>query len=45
MNHTAFTKDAPADASFAELTARRTGRFRRYLQRHPLVMDAVVAAS
>ncbi len=48
MNQTAFVKDAPAgqaDASFAELTARRKGRLRRYLQRRPLVMDAVVAAS
>ena len=48
MNQTAFTKDAPAwqaDASFAELTARRKGRLRRYLHRRPLVMDSVVAAS
>ena len=38
-------KDAPAnqaDASFAEITARRRGRFRRYLFQHPRVMDAVV---
>ena len=39
-------KDAPAgqaDASFAELTARRRGLLRRYLHRHPRMMDAVVA--
>ncbi|MCU1510688.1 MAG: two-component sensor histidine kinase [Arthrobacter sp.] len=38
-------KDAPAgqaDASFAEITARRRGRLRRYLFQHPRVMDAVV---
>jgi signal transduction histidine kinase len=38
-------KDAPAsqaDASFAELAARRRGRLRRYLHQHPRVMDAVV---
>ncbi|WP_461173142.1 histidine kinase [Arthrobacter sp. Z1-9] len=48
MTETAVGKDAPAgqaDASFAELTARRRGRIRRYLHRHPLVMDAVVAVS
>lgn len=48
MNQAAFTKDAPAgeaDASFAELTARRRGRLRRYLHQHPFLMDAVVAAS
>ncbi|WP_189337551.1 sensor histidine kinase [Arthrobacter sp. AFG7.2] len=48
MNYKAVTQDAPAgqaDASFAELTARRKGRLRRYLHRHPLVMDAVVAGS
>lgn len=48
MNQTAFIKDAPAgqaDASFAELTARRKGRLRRYLHRRPAVMDAVVAGS
>ena len=48
MNYKAVTKDAPAgqaDASIAELTARRKGRLRRYLHRHPLVMDAVVAGS
>ncbi|MGN7251022.1 sensor histidine kinase [Arthrobacter sp. SAFR-014] len=40
-------KDAPttrADASFAELAARRRGRVRRYLYRRPRVMDAVVVA-
>jgi signal transduction histidine kinase len=40
-------KDAPAtpaDASFAELAARRRGLLRRYLHRRPRVMDAVVAA-
>ena len=38
-------KDAAAgqaDASFAEITARRRGRLRRYLFQHPRVMDAVV---
>ncbi|MGY2744534.1 sensor histidine kinase [Arthrobacter sp. UYCu723] len=38
-------KDAPAgqaDASFAEITARRRGRLRRYLFQHPRIMDAVV---
>jgi signal transduction histidine kinase len=48
MTEMAVGRDAPAgqaDASFAELTARRRGRIRRYLHRHPLVMDAVVAAS
>lgn len=34
---------APADASFAEIAARRRGRIRRYLHRHPRVTDAVVA--
>ncbi|QOD03528.1 sensor histidine kinase [Pseudarthrobacter sp. BIM B-2242] len=34
-----------AHASFAELTAKRRGRFRRYLYQHPRVMDAVVAGS
>lgn len=40
-------KDAPAgqaDASFAEITARRRGRIRRYLFQHPRAMDAVVLA-
>ncbi|WP_427135321.1 sensor histidine kinase [Pseudarthrobacter sp. S9] len=39
-------KDAPAgqaDASFAEITARRRGRLRRYLFQHPRVMDGLVA--
>jgi signal transduction histidine kinase len=48
MNEAAFIRDAPAgqaDASFAELTARRKGRLRRYLHRRPVVMDAVVAGS
>jgi signal transduction histidine kinase len=31
-----------ADASFAEITARRRGRIRRYFYEHPRVMDAVV---
>lgn len=38
-------KDAPAsqaDASFAEIAARRRGRIRRYLFLHPRVMDALV---
>jgi len=38
-------KDAsagPADASFAELTARRRGRLRRYLLANPRVMDVLV---
>lgn len=41
-------KDAPAgqaDASFAEITARRRGRLRRYLFQRPRAMDAVVVAS
>ncbi|MDQ0862621.1 sensor histidine kinase [Arthrobacter globiformis] len=40
-------KDAPAtpaDASFAELAARRRGLLRRYLHRRPRAMDAVVVA-
>ncbi|WP_144672360.1 sensor histidine kinase [Arthrobacter sp. U41] len=40
-------RDAPAgqaDASFAEITARRRGRVRRYLFQHPRAMDAVVVA-
>ena len=32
----------PADASLAELTARRRGRLRRYLLAHPRVMDVLV---
>lgn len=38
-------RDAPAgqaDASFAEITARRRGRLRRYLFQHPRVMDVLV---
>lgn len=48
MNEAAYNKDAlagQAGASFAELTARRKGRLRRYLHRRPFVMDAVVACS
>ncbi|MCB5274693.1 Sensor histidine kinase DesK [Arthrobacter sp. SO5] len=40
-------KDAAAgraDASFAEITARRRGRLRRYLFQHPRAMDAVVVS-
>ena len=40
-------RDAPAgqaDASLAEITARRRGRVRRYLFQHPRAMDAVVVA-
>ena len=40
-------RDAPAgqaDASFAEITARRRGRIRRYLFQHPRAMDAAVVA-
>ncbi|MFE4542786.1 sensor histidine kinase [Arthrobacter sp. NPDC056727] len=47
MIDTVSAKDAPAtpaDASFAELAARRRGRLRRYLYRRPRVMDAVVVA-
>lgn len=38
-------KDAAAgqaDASFAEITARRRGRLRRYLFQHPRAMDTIV---
>lgn len=48
MNHEGPAKDAPAgqaDASFAELTARRRGLIRRYLHQHPRLMDAVVVLS
>ncbi|KRE81980.1 sensor histidine kinase [Arthrobacter sp. Soil763] len=41
-------EDAPATqagASFAEITARRRGRLRRYLYRRPRMMDAVVVAA
>src|SRR3954471_5678357 len=47
MIDTVSGKDAPApaaDASFAELAARRRGLLRRYLHRRPRVMDAVVGA-
>lgn len=47
MIDVAVAKDAPAgqaDASFAEITARRRGRIRRYLFQHPRAMDAVVVA-
>ena len=47
MIDTVYGKDAPAmpaDASFAELAARRRGRMRRFLYRRPRVMDAVVVA-
>jgi signal transduction histidine kinase len=47
MSEAVSVKDAPAgpaDASFAEIAARRRGRVRRYLHRHPRVMDAVVVA-
>ncbi|KRE68537.1 histidine kinase [Arthrobacter sp. Soil736] len=47
MSEAVSVKDAPAgpaDASFAEFAARRRGRVRRYLHRHPRVMDAVVVA-
>lgn len=40
-------RDAPAgqaDASLAEITARRRGRVRRYLFQHPRAMDGVVVA-
>ncbi|MET1089309.1 MAG: histidine kinase [Arthrobacter sp.] len=46
MAETAVAPDAPAgqaDASFAELTAKRRGLLRRYLYGHPRLMDAVVA--
>ena len=48
MNSAGPAKDASAnqaDASFAELTARRRGRIRSFLYRRPRAMDAVVAAS
>lgn len=48
MNQAAYPKDAPAgqdDASFAELAAKRRGVVRRFLHRHPHLMDAVVALS
>ncbi|MCU1519189.1 MAG: histidine kinase [Pseudarthrobacter sp.] len=48
MNEAASVKDAPAgqaDASFAEITARRRGLLRRYLYHRPRLMDAVVVLS
>lgn len=43
MTEEAPAKDAPAaEASFAEITARRRGRIRRYFFEHPRAMDAVV---
>ncbi|HJW00391.1 MAG TPA: sensor histidine kinase, partial [Arthrobacter sp.] len=48
MNETATFRDAPAsqaDASFAEITAKRRGLLRRYLYQHPWVMDGVVVLS
>lgn len=47
MQHPTTARDVAAnqaDASFAELTARRRGRLRSYLYQRPRVMDAVVAA-
>lgn len=47
MTEAPLLKDAPAHqagASFAELAARRRGRFRRYLHSHPRTTDALVAA-
>ncbi|WP_457964499.1 histidine kinase [Arthrobacter sp. D1-29] len=48
MTHAVPVKDAPAgqaDASFAEITAKRRGTIRRYLFQHPRVMDGLVALS
>ncbi|VXB00346.1 Signal transduction histidine kinase [Arthrobacter sp. 9AX] len=48
MTENSGPRDAPAsqaDASLAELTARRRGLLRRYLYRHPRVMDGLVALS
>jgi signal transduction histidine kinase len=48
MNQEGPARDAAAgqaDASFAELTARRRGLIRRYLYQHPRIMDALVASS
>lgn len=48
MTEAVPVRDAPAGlagASFAEISARRRGRVRRYLHRHPRLMDAVVTAS
>lgn len=46
MNEAVLARDAPAshaDASFAEITAKRRGLLRRYLYQHPRVTDGVVA--
>jgi signal transduction histidine kinase len=48
MNEAVLVKDASAGlahASFAEITAKRRGRLRRYLYQRPRLMDAVVVAS
>lgn len=48
MKQEASVRDAPAgqaDASLAEITAKRRGVIRRYLYQHPRVMDGVVALS
>ena len=47
MTEAAHVKDASAGlahVSFAEITAKRRGRIRRYLHQHPRLMDAVVVA-
>ncbi|HCN22081.1 MAG TPA: two-component sensor histidine kinase, partial [Arthrobacter bacterium] len=48
MKEEASVRDVPAsqaDASLAEITAKRRGVIRRYLYQHPRVMDGVVALS
>ncbi|QDG65146.1 sensor histidine kinase [Pseudarthrobacter sp. NIBRBAC000502772] len=48
MNEAALVRDVPAsqaDASLAEITAKRRGLLRRYLYQHPRVMDGVVVFS
>lgn len=45
MKEEASARDAPSDASLAEITAKRRGVIRRYLYQHPRVMDGVVALS
>ncbi|MET3174500.1 UNVERIFIED_ORG: signal transduction histidine kinase [Arthrobacter sp. UYCu721] len=48
MNEAALVRDAQAsqaDASFAEITAKRRGLLRRYLYQRPRVMDGVVVFS
>jgi signal transduction histidine kinase len=48
MNEAVLMKDAwagQAQASFAEITAKRRGRLRRYLYQRPRVMDAVVVTA